>query len=165
MIKVFFFFCIKCKSFWYSFNRYPFSSVTATAAAAFFEAHTHFTSHCVLNICKYLRWHDPKGDMIQMIYPENREKNYLNGCVAQHEALVRICGAYRTNAQRKKFRLNSHKSFLNRYTSAFLLLVRFSLVWFGLIRFVLLLSFCVARAYFFHHLSNISIIVTSFPLF
>lgn len=124
----------------------------------------------MLNICKYLRCHDPKGDMIQMIYPENR-KNYLNGWVAQHEALVRICVAHRTNAP-KKFRLNSHKSFLNHSTSALWLLV-----WFGLNRFVLLLSFssewavCVrwdrACVYFFHHQQhfNISIIVTSFPLF
>lgn len=98
------------------------------------STHTHITSHCVLNICKYLRCHDPKGDMIQMIYPENR-KNYLNGCVAQHEALVRIRGAYRTNAPTKKFRLNSHKSFLNRATSALWLFVRFGSVWFGLVWF------------------------------
>lgn len=98
MIKVFLFLLHKMQAlFWYSFNRSPFSSATTAAdAAAAFVVNTH-TSHCVLNICKYLRCHDPKGDMIQMIYPENRKKNYLNGWVAQHEALVHICGAHRTN--------------------------------------------------------------------
>lgn len=107
----------------------------------FRSTHTHTnTSHCVLNICKYLQCHDPKGDMIQMIYPENR-KNYLNGWVAQHEALVRICGAYRTNAP-KKFRLNSHKSFAELFYKRVL---TFGLVWFDSVCFtsVLCVSLCV----------------------
>lgn len=106
------------------------------------------------------RWYDPND------LPRESEKlfKWLR-CTAWCLSSQLWCLPNERTGQ-KISRLNSHKSFLNRSTSALRLLLRFSLVqlsfrfWFG---FVLLLSF-VWRVH--HHPSNISIIIiTSFPLF
>lgn len=93
------------------------------------RTHAH-TSHCVLNICKYLRCYDPKGDMNHMIYPQESEKlfKWLR-CTAWSLSSHLCCSPNeRTNASKNYFRLNSHKSFLNHSISA----LTFGLIWFSL---------------------------------